>query len=199
MTIIFCRHGQTQFNLYDRFQGISDSPLTELGIEQAKKLNHYLKSHFEHIDMFYLSPQPRVKATYSFAAKDINAPAETRFNLNEVNYGEWEAKNRATIDESILKEREKDRFNFIHPGRYQGRNGESYKMQYLRLLPFFHEFEQKEDGVYVVIAHHGVMLNAYKYFAKVSDREIGNIRISNNQLVVVSREEGDWKVQIVNL
>jgi len=36
-TFYLMRHGQTLFNLMEKIQGASDSPLTELGIEQAKK------------------------------------------------------------------------------------------------------------------------------------------------------------------
>lgn len=35
------RHGQTMFNLRGKVQGASDSPLTELGISQAKQAGHY--------------------------------------------------------------------------------------------------------------------------------------------------------------
>ena len=44
MEIYFVRHGQTIWNTQKRFQGLSDSPLTELGIEQAKLLGKKLKN-----------------------------------------------------------------------------------------------------------------------------------------------------------
>lgn len=40
-TFYLMRHGQTRFNVQQRIQGASDSPLTELGIEQAKAAKHY--------------------------------------------------------------------------------------------------------------------------------------------------------------
>ena len=36
------RHGQTRFNVQHRLQGVCDAPLTEVGIEQAKKAGQYL-------------------------------------------------------------------------------------------------------------------------------------------------------------
>ena len=44
MEIYFVRHGQTVWNVEKRFQGLSDSPLTELGITQAKLLGEKLKN-----------------------------------------------------------------------------------------------------------------------------------------------------------
>ena len=45
MEIYFVRHGQTIWNVEKRFQGLSDSPLTELGITQAKLLGKKLKEY----------------------------------------------------------------------------------------------------------------------------------------------------------
>lgn len=42
-TIYLMRHGQTLFNVQKRIQGWSDSPLTEVGIEQAKQAGNYLR------------------------------------------------------------------------------------------------------------------------------------------------------------
>ena len=36
------RHGETRFNVHHRLQGVCDAPLTEVGIEQAKKAGQYL-------------------------------------------------------------------------------------------------------------------------------------------------------------
>ncbi|MEK7139267.1 MAG: histidine phosphatase family protein, partial [Patescibacteria group bacterium] len=43
MSLYFARHGQTVFNLENRFQGLSDSPLTDLGKAQARRLGEFAK------------------------------------------------------------------------------------------------------------------------------------------------------------
>lgn len=46
------RHGQTRFNVQHRLQGVCDAPLTEVGIEQAKKAGQYLAKQepiFDHV------------------------------------------------------------------------------------------------------------------------------------------------------
>ena len=50
-TLYLMRHGQTLFNLQHKIQGWCDSPLTELGIKQAKVAGKWFKDHditFDH-------------------------------------------------------------------------------------------------------------------------------------------------------
>ena len=53
-TFYVMRHGQTRFNLQGRIQGACDSPLTELGIEQAKSARQHLKrGHYVYTCLFF--------------------------------------------------------------------------------------------------------------------------------------------------
>ena len=68
MEIYFVRHGQTIWNTQKRFQGLSDSPLTELGIEQAKLLGKKLKN--VKFDKFYSSALKRANDTANYIKGD---------------------------------------------------------------------------------------------------------------------------------
>ena len=61
MEIYFIRHGETLWNTLKIFQGSSDSPLTELGMSQARKLGEKLKD--TEFTAFYSSPMGRTIAT----------------------------------------------------------------------------------------------------------------------------------------
>ena len=124
MSLIFCRHGQTVYNTEDRFQGLCDSPLTLEGIDQAKRLNQFLIKNFN-VKRFIISPLHRVVDSYEYASQGLNAEVESRDDLKEVCYGEWEEKVRTEIDPSILEKRSEHRFRFVHPGEFQGHKGES--------------------------------------------------------------------------
>lgn len=50
------RHGQTRFNVQHRLQGVCDAPLTEVGIEQAKKAGQYLAKQEPILIMSLLQP-----------------------------------------------------------------------------------------------------------------------------------------------
>ncbi len=86
-TFYLMRHGQTLFNLRRKIQGASDSPLTELGIEQAKIAGEYLKDiDFDH---YYSSTAERASDTLELAVgHDIEY---TRLKgLKEMNFGIFE-------------------------------------------------------------------------------------------------------------
>ncbi|EMB74424.1 phosphoglycerate mutase-like protein [Streptococcus mutans 15VF2] len=62
-TIYLMRHGQTLFNVQKRIQGWSDSPLTEVGIEQAKQAGNYLRKLGLTFDSLYCSTAERASDT----------------------------------------------------------------------------------------------------------------------------------------
>ena len=81
------RHGQTLFNLRRKVQGVCDSPLTELGIEQAKVAGKYFKDNNITFDYAYSSTSERACDTLELVA-DINY---TRVKgLKEWNFGVFE-------------------------------------------------------------------------------------------------------------
>ena len=69
MEIYFVRHGQTIWNVEKRFQGLSDSPLTELGITQAKLLGKKFKDI--KFDKFYSTSLKRANDTLSCPIKKL--------------------------------------------------------------------------------------------------------------------------------
>jgi broad specificity phosphatase PhoE len=184
MKLIFFRHGETEFNLSDRFQGVANSPLTSKGISQAKKINEILKSNFK-ISKFFISPAIRVIQTAEIASKDLNVELKIEYLLRECCYGDWEAKARETIDPLELDVRSKNRFEYKHPGTFQNIEGESYKEVYLRVIPFLAGLEKLDgDGDIAIITHNGVMIAIKKYFEKLSNEQINNLRIRNDDYFI---------------
>lgn len=61
------RHGQTLFNLKGRIQGSSDSPLTDLGVQQAQAAGHYFTQHQIKFDSAVSSTQERASDTLEHA------------------------------------------------------------------------------------------------------------------------------------
>lgn len=200
MSVIFARHGETKFNVEGRLQGRSDSPLTSNGISQARVLGDFL-SDFEVSD-FLLSPMPRVLKTYEVCNKNICSPYTLTNDLLEVCYGEWEGQPKVSLKvKDLWQQRNKNRFNFRHPGAFKGVNGESYKDLYARLSPFFIKLTPKisEGSCTVVLGHLGVMRCVFKYFQKLSDLEAGQLEIPNNLVVLLSQENGNINFETRNL
>lgn len=82
------RHGQTVFNLRKKIQGSCDSPLTELGIKQAKIAGLYFKENNIKIDFAYSSTQERASDTLEYAINDM--PYTRLKGIKEWNFGMFE-------------------------------------------------------------------------------------------------------------
>lgn len=89
MKLYFVRHGETLWNTMGIFQGIKNSPLTELGKDQTRKLKESLKDiKFTH---FYSSPLGRALETINILTEDRpQAKIEIIPEFREINMGEVE-------------------------------------------------------------------------------------------------------------
>lgn len=87
-TIILVRHGQTQWNVGEKFRGRVDLELNETGIKQAELLAEYLAD--TRIDAVYSSPLKRTLKTSEIVARRHNLKVETRHELIDLDYGEWQ-------------------------------------------------------------------------------------------------------------
>ena len=154
MTDLFItRHGETMWNLEKRFQGFKDSPLTENGIEKAKRLNSVVKKYG--IEVIVTSPLKRAKDTALFARGDLDIPVVEMEEFKEMNLGKWEGK---TLEELGKEDGENLRLYWNDPFKYQTRNGESFNDVIERvnigLIKIIEQFEGKK----ILLVTHGMTL-----------------------------------------
>ena len=100
--LFFVRHGETDFNLEGRFLGISNEPLNEKGISQAKMSAELLHTLHEKFDLILTSPLKRAKETAMNIANSLPYSIEIVEEecLKERNYGKFEGKTQ----EELMKE-----------------------------------------------------------------------------------------------
>lgn len=96
-TFYIMRHGQTLFNVRRRIQGACDSPLTELGIRQAKGA----AEHFKNIplDHIYSSTSERASNTLEIVT-DYRVPYRRLKGLKEMNFGIYEGESEDLIPDN---------------------------------------------------------------------------------------------------
>lgn len=82
------RHGETEFNVKRIMQGHRDSPLTKLGMSQAKNLANKLK--FIHFDAVFSSDLLRAKRTAEIITAEKNLTISTTKLLRERSFGKYE-------------------------------------------------------------------------------------------------------------
>lgn len=100
--IFLIRHGQTEFNVHRRLQGRMDSPLTELGRQQARRMGEVLKAHMDDPGRWLVvsSPLGRTLATAKIVCETLGlgCAIETDQRLAEIDVGDWEGLCREEIE-----------------------------------------------------------------------------------------------------
>lgn len=177
--LILVRHGQSAWNLENRFTGWKDVDLSPLGIEEAKSAGEKLKSL--KIDIAYTSVLIRAKHTLEII-QDIaglqNIPVIEDRALNERMYGDLEGLNKADTAAKFGEEQVhiwRRSFDIAPPG------GESLKDTYDRVIPYFKSHIEKDlnKGLNTLVVAHGNSLRALIMFLdKLSPEEILKIEIA---------------------
>lgn len=91
------RHGQTEFNVQKRCQGWSDSPLTEKGMAQARKVRAYFDEHGIRFDHAYASDLQRAIDTMCLITAGYDIPRFTTAGLREMSFGRYDGAFHADI------------------------------------------------------------------------------------------------------
>ncbi|MCD1284711.1 MULTISPECIES: histidine phosphatase family protein [unclassified Brevibacterium] len=101
-TVIFWRHGQTDFNVAGRFQGQSDVPLNDLGRAQAAETAQNLQ-HL-HPELIVSSDLSRAAETADHLAELLDLEPVRDARLRETAFGDWEGSTRAEVAENWAEE-----------------------------------------------------------------------------------------------
>jgi len=154
MLLILVRHGETLWNTQGKYQGRKDSPLTETGLNHAKKIGDYLKENNFEIKKIYTSPIKRAFETASIIGEKINLKPIKEDLLKEIDYGLFEGRTFTEISEKFpkeAKERKEGKYSFVSP------EGESYKhMDKERIKPFLEKImEIHANDTVLVVSHSG--------------------------------------------
>jgi broad specificity phosphatase PhoE len=153
-SIVFLRHGETDWNAEGRLQGQRDVPLNQRGRGQAKRNGEVLKQVLVDVGSFEFvaSPLARARQTMEIAREAMGLDPggyRTDDRLREVTFGRWEGFTAEEIrarEPGELAAREADKWGVAPPG------GESYEGLAARVRPWLNEIERPT----VVVAHGGI-------------------------------------------
>ncbi len=167
-TLYLARHGETDYNRNKIFQGRSDIPLNEHGIEQARALKRLLAP--VPLSRAYVSPLERAQVTVSIILEDreINVKVESR--LMEINFGVWEG----TPEQEVKARYMDDYMNYRNDmSRFHPKGGESALDAQARAGEWWDEIEKKpgsgDEGI-LVVAHQSLNAVLACYVAGVNLR-----------------------------
>ncbi|CAN5177555.1 2,3-diphosphoglycerate-dependent phosphoglycerate mutase [soil metagenome] len=208
--LVLLRHGQSQWNLENRFTGWVDVDLTAEGEAQARKGGELIKAAGIDIDEAFTSVQTRAIRTNNLAldaAGQSFVPVTKDWRLNERHYGGLTGLNKAETAEKhgeaqvTIWRRSYDipppelapggEYDFSKDRRYAGKDlpsTESLKTTLVRVLPYWEaEIAPKlKAGETILVAAHGNSLRAIvKHLFNVPDADIVHVEIpTGNPLVI---------------
>lgn len=171
--LVIVRHGQSQWNLENRFTGWIDIDLSPAGEEEANKAGEKLTDY--KFDEAFTSDLIRAQRTLDIILKKINQdniPVSKDKALNERMYGDLQGMNKDECRKKFGEDQVKIwRRSYDTPPP----NGESLKDTADRVLPYYHEKIEPElkKGKNILISAHGNSLRALiMHLEKLSKEEI---------------------------
>jgi 2,3-bisphosphoglycerate-dependent phosphoglycerate mutase len=205
--LVLIRHGESTWNLENRFTGWTDVELTPLGVEQAKQAGRLLKAEGYEFDIAYTSVLKRAVWTLWHALDQMDRtwlPVRNDWRLNERHYGALQGLNKAETakkfgDAQVLTWRrsydtpppalepsdprsERADLRYAAIAKDQVPLTECLKDTVARVLPFWNDTiaPALHGGQRVVIAAHGNSIRALvKYLDGISDDDIVGLNIPN--------------------
>lgn len=221
--LVLIRHGQSEWNLENKFTGWIDVDLSEKGVEEAKNAGKLIKEHGLQFDQAYTSVLTRAIKTLHYALEESDqlwVPETKSWRLNERHYGGLQGLNKkATADKygdeqvhiwrrsyDVLPPKIEDdsEFSQVHDRRYADLDPniiprtENLKVCLERVMPFWEDHIAPDllAGKNVIIAAHGNSLRALtKYIENISDADIMNLEMKTGEPVVYTFDE---KLNVTN-
>ena len=208
-TLVLIRHGQSAWNLENRFTGWVDVDVTEKGVEEARAAGRLMAEKGLDFDQCYTSLQTRAIKTLNLALEEMGRlwlPVEKDWRLNERHYGGLTGLNKAETAEKHGDDQVKiwrrsfdipppameagSAFDLSADRRYAGiaiPATESLKDTIARVLPYWDTViaPDLKAGKRVLISAHGNSLRALvKHLSGISDEEITGLEIPTGQPIV---------------
>jgi 2,3-bisphosphoglycerate-dependent phosphoglycerate mutase len=211
-TLVLLRHGQSTWNLENRFTGWYDCDLSELGEKEARSAGTRLAAEGIGVEMAHTSLLTRAIRTLSLALEEMGrlwVPVRLHWRLNERHYGGLTGLDKAETkqrygDEQFLAWRRgyatppppiqpdnpwdpgaDPRYARLAPGVVP--STESLSDVVRRMLPYWYDaiVPDLRDGRVVLVAAHGNSLRALvKHLDGISDRDIPNLEIPTGVPIV---------------
>jgi 2,3-bisphosphoglycerate-dependent phosphoglycerate mutase len=212
--LVLIRHGQSAWNLENRFTGWWDVDVTAKGAEEARIAGELMAERGLDFDLCFTSLQTRAIKTLNIALEAMGRlwlPVEKDWHLNERHYGGLTGLDKAETaarhgDEQVRIWRRSfdippppmeagSPFDLSQDRRYAGIEvpaSESLKDTIARVLPYWEEriAPALRSGQRVLISAHGNSLRALvKHLSQISDEEIAGLEIPTGQPIVYELDE----------
>ncbi|MCR5640555.1 MAG: histidine phosphatase family protein [Lachnospiraceae bacterium] len=170
--IYFVRHGQTVWNVENKICGVTDSPLTEMGHQQAIDTGKAIVDQGIQADYILCSPLSRAHDTAKHISEMTGIPVRVEPRLVEQNFGKYESTPRDGAEFQAQKRR------FV----YDFDGGESMMRVGQRIYNLLDELAE-DDKVYILVAHNGIARVVRSYFQNMENEAYSAFGVQNCEVV----------------
>ena len=217
--LILVRHGQSIWNLENRFTGWVDVDLTDNGKLEAKKAGQLIKQEQIEVNLYYSSFQLRAKNTLNKIQEELKdyKDVKSAWELNERHYGALTGLNKDEMKKKLGEERVHefrrswdlkpdplDKKNPYHPANIETYkeiplekipDTESLEDTYERVIKFYIEEIQININKNILISAHGNSIRALcKYLFKLDNDQISKLEIpTGNPLLMELNDKYEIK------
>lgn len=186
--LILWRHGQTDWNLAQRFQGQTDIPLNDAGLAQAQAAAPYLAAL--HPDAIVSSPLQRALTTADALAQIVDLAVTSDERLEEINVGSWAG---LTVPEVYadpqLAQARRDGADYQYSA-----TGERRSDVGVRVCLALRDIAASHPGQTVVVVSHGVAIRmGVTALCNLDIPPAGSL--PNCSWTIVAPHKGLWRIQ----
>jgi len=212
--LVLVRHGQSMWNLENKFTGWTDVDLSDKGVEEARNAGKLLKEKGYTFDLGYTSVLKRAMNTLDLILEEMGESIEIRrsYKLNERHYGALQGLNKAETAEKYGADQVKlwRRSSNVRPPelslddpRYPGNDPkyagidnlpttENLEDTIVRVVDYFENEIKKEllNGRNIIIAAHGNSLRALmKYLDNLNEEEVLALELKTGSPICYELDE----------
>ncbi len=213
-TLVLLRHGQSQWNLENRFTGWWDVDLSAQGVDEARAAGKLLKERGYQFDRCFTSVLTRAIRTLHLVLHELDSlwlPVAKDWHLNERHYGGLTGLNKQEMIDKVGAEQvkiwrrsfdipppplpEDSPCDVSHDRRYKGvpiPNTESLKDTIARALPYYDAEiapALKRNERVLVAAHGNSIRGIIKHLSNIGDQEIVGVEIPTGQPLVYELDD----------
>jgi probable phosphoglycerate mutase len=191
LRLFFIRHGETNWNLQQRYQGQRDIPLNATGRAQAMRNGRVLKDLLgrdaERFD-FVASPLSRARETMQIVRAELGLDPQIHRSdsrLKEIHYGHWEG---LLWTEPATSDSEGYALRMANAWEWQPRGGESYRMLSERVSSWLAEV----DCDTIAVAHGGVSRVLRGLIGRLRPADVFLLEVPQDKILLAENTEFRW-------
>ena len=192
MELILIRHGETIWNKEGRVQGLSDIELSDIGLNQARKLALSIQDHPIHA--IYSSPLKRAHQTALIINEIHHAPINLEPGLMEMNQGDFEG---LTFQELMACEKDFLQRWIKDPAAVNMPNGESFIGLQNRAWPVVANIIDKTENA-IIVSHTFTIAAILCKIQNVSLSQFRRVCVDTASKTVVSYKNGSASIDVLN-